>query len=83
MCSEKGRKASGLSLHEEIRRLVGEVVPSDTLEEQHRRQALAWLDRTGDIFRRIKPGTPDPRKPAAHTRPRAVRQRGIASAVRA
>jgi len=60
MCSEKDRKASSLSLHEEIRRLVAEVVPTDTLEEQHRRQALAWLDRTGDIFRRIKPGTPDP-----------------------
>jgi hypothetical protein len=23
----------------------------DAIEEEHRRQALAWLDSTGDIFR--------------------------------
>lgn len=36
-------------------------MPADEIEEHHRRQTLAWLDSTGDIFRRIKPGTPDPR----------------------
>jgi 8-oxo-dGTP diphosphatase len=51
---------SGLSLHEEIRGLIAQVVPTDAVEEEHRRQVLAWLDSTGDIFRRISPGTPDP-----------------------
>ena len=40
--------------------LVARVVPVDAVEEVHRRQALAWLDGTGDIFRRVKPRTPDP-----------------------
>jgi 8-oxo-dGTP diphosphatase len=51
---------SGLSLHEEIRELVAHVVPADPIEDEHRRQALAWLDSTSDIFRRITPRTPDP-----------------------
>jgi 8-oxo-dGTP diphosphatase len=51
---------SGLSLHEEIRGLIAQVAPVDAVEEEHRRQVLAWLDSTGDIFRRISPGTPDP-----------------------
>lgn len=60
MCSGKGREAGSLSLHEEIRGLVAQVVPADAVEEEHRRQALAWMDSTGDIFRRVKPRTPDP-----------------------
>jgi 8-oxo-dGTP diphosphatase len=51
---------SGPSLHEEIRGLIAQVVPVDAIEEEHRRQVLAWLDSTGDIFRRISPRTPDP-----------------------
>jgi 8-oxo-dGTP pyrophosphatase MutT (NUDIX family) len=51
---------SGPSLHAEIRGLVAQVAPVDAVEEEHRRQVLAWLDSTGDIFRRISPGTPDP-----------------------
>jgi 8-oxo-dGTP diphosphatase len=51
---------SGPSLHEEIHGLIAQVVPVDAVEEEHRRQVLAWLDSTGDIFRRISPGTPDP-----------------------
>lgn len=47
-------------LHREIRELVAGVAPADAGEEEHRRQALAWLDSTGDIFRRVKPCTPDP-----------------------
>jgi 8-oxo-dGTP diphosphatase len=47
-------------LHEEIRRLVARVAPADVTEDEHRRQALAWLDSTGDIFRRTKPRTPSP-----------------------
>ncbi|HUA30732.1 MAG TPA: NUDIX domain-containing protein [Streptosporangiaceae bacterium] len=46
--------------HEEIRSLVARLVPADAAEEEHRRQALAWLDSTSDIFRRVKPLTPSP-----------------------
>jgi 8-oxo-dGTP diphosphatase len=49
-----------LSLHEQIRELVAELVPADTIEDEHRRSALAWLDSTTDIFRRAKPHTPSP-----------------------
>jgi 8-oxo-dGTP diphosphatase len=52
---------SGPSLHAEIRRLIAQVVPVDAVEEEHRRQVLAWLDSTGDIFHRLGPSTPDPR----------------------
>jgi 8-oxo-dGTP pyrophosphatase MutT (NUDIX family) len=51
---------TGILLHEEIRRLVAQVAPLDTVEDEHRRQALTWLDSTSDIFRRIKPRTPSP-----------------------
>ena len=54
---------SGPSLHAEIRGLVAQVAPVDAVEEEHRRQVLAWLDSTGDIFRRISPGTPAPGQP--------------------
>ena len=46
--------------HEEIRRLVAQLVPFDAAEEEHRGEALAWLDSTSDIFRRVKPRTPSP-----------------------
>jgi 8-oxo-dGTP diphosphatase len=55
-----GPTASSQSRHAEIRALVIQLVPTDALEEHHRSQVLAWLDRTDDIFRRVKPGTPDP-----------------------
>lgn len=32
----------------------------DKVEEEHRRKTLAWLDSTGDIFRRAEPRTPSP-----------------------
>jgi|SRR5579872_3202964 len=51
---------SGARLHEEIRGLVARLAPADAQEDEHRRQALAWLDRTSDIFRRVKPRTPTP-----------------------
>jgi 8-oxo-dGTP diphosphatase len=51
---------SGAWLHEEIRSLVARVTPVDAVEGEHRRQALAWLDSTSDVFRRVKPGTPSP-----------------------
>jgi 8-oxo-dGTP diphosphatase len=60
MCSSQEQKTSGLSLHQEIRGLITQVLPVDAAEEEHLRQALAWLDSTRDIFRRVKPRTPDP-----------------------
>jgi 8-oxo-dGTP pyrophosphatase MutT (NUDIX family) len=50
----------GALLHEEIRGLVARMAPADAVEDGHRRQALAWLDSTSDVFRRVKPGTPSP-----------------------
>jgi 8-oxo-dGTP diphosphatase len=60
MCPHTPIEADWAALHEEIRGLIAQLAPLDAVEEQHRRQALAWLDRTTDIFRRVKPGTPDP-----------------------
>jgi 8-oxo-dGTP diphosphatase len=51
---------SEVVLREQIRGLVARVVPVDAAEDEHRRQALAWMDSTSDIFRRIKPRTPSP-----------------------
>jgi 8-oxo-dGTP diphosphatase len=53
-------KSSGVLLQGEIRRLVAQVAPGDAVEDEHRRQALTWLDSTSDIFRRVKPRTPSP-----------------------
>ena len=47
-------------LHDEIRSLAAKIVPADAIEDEHSRQALAWLDSTDDIFRRIAPRTPSP-----------------------
>jgi 8-oxo-dGTP diphosphatase len=60
MSSKTDRTAEWVLLRQEIRRLVAQVVPVDAAEDEHRCEALAWLDRTGDIFRRIKPRTPSP-----------------------
>jgi 8-oxo-dGTP pyrophosphatase MutT (NUDIX family) len=43
----------------EVRNLVEGVRPLDGLEEEHRSQVLCWLSRTDDVFRRVKPRTPD------------------------
>lgn len=42
----------------EIRALVEQIVPGDSLEAEHRGSVLAWLEQTDDIFRRVKPRTP-------------------------
>lgn len=57
---EPAGNVSGTSLQDEIRDLIAQVVPLDAIEDEHRRQALAWLDSTDDVFRRIKPRTPSP-----------------------
>ena len=41
-----------------VRTLVSGIVPTDRTERAHRRDALAWLDSTRDIYRRAKPATP-------------------------
>lgn len=48
------------ALHDEVRSLVAKLTPADVVEAEHRREALAWLDSTQDIFRRIAPRTPSP-----------------------
>lgn len=40
--------------------LVQDVVPFDVVEDDHRSRALAWMGSTDDVFRRVKPSTPDP-----------------------
>jgi 8-oxo-dGTP diphosphatase len=40
--------------------LVSTIGPVDELALEHSRRALAWLDETDDIFRRVKPDTPSP-----------------------
>jgi 8-oxo-dGTP pyrophosphatase MutT (NUDIX family) len=39
---------------------VSGIEPTDDLGREHRRDALSWLARTDDIFRRVKPRTPSP-----------------------
>ncbi|HEY3957573.1 MAG TPA: NUDIX hydrolase [Streptosporangiaceae bacterium] len=41
-----------------VRRLVSGIAPADETERAHRRDALAWLAGTGDIYRRARPATP-------------------------
>ncbi len=60
MRPDDATEAKRQSLHEEIRGVVARLAPADEVEGQHRRQVLAWLDSTRDIFRRVKPATPDP-----------------------
>lgn len=45
-------------MREAIRRLVDEIVPCDTVEAEHRLDALEWLDGVDEIFRTAKPATP-------------------------
>ena len=40
--------------------LVSSIDPADDLALEHSRRALAWLDATDDIFRRVKPDIPSP-----------------------
>jgi 8-oxo-dGTP diphosphatase len=40
--------------------LVSGIEPTDDLGREHSRNALSWLARTDDIFRRVKPITPSP-----------------------
>jgi 8-oxo-dGTP diphosphatase len=44
--------------HRAARALVAGIVPADALERDHQAAALAWLDRTPDIYRRGRPATP-------------------------
>jgi 8-oxo-dGTP diphosphatase len=39
--------------------LVERLRPFDGVEAGHRAEALRWLESTDDVFRRVKPATPD------------------------
>lgn len=39
--------------------LVNGIEPWDEVEDQHRADTLRWLELTDDVFRRVKPATPD------------------------
>jgi 8-oxo-dGTP diphosphatase len=41
-----------------VRDLVAAIVPGDEQEWAHRADCLAWLERTDDIYRRVRPATP-------------------------
>jgi 8-oxo-dGTP pyrophosphatase MutT (NUDIX family) len=47
-------------LLDEIYTLIDKLQPYDDLEARHRRESLAWLRGTDDVFRRVKPRTPSP-----------------------
>jgi 8-oxo-dGTP pyrophosphatase MutT (NUDIX family) len=44
-----------------VRDLVRALVPLDEREAAHRADTLAWLRRTDDVYRRVKPATPEKR----------------------
>lgn len=39
--------------------MVTRIRPHDEFEADHRAGALSWLESTDDVFRRVKPATPD------------------------
>jgi 8-oxo-dGTP diphosphatase len=41
-----------------VRELIAAIAPADEIERAHQSDALAWLGRTRDIYRRSKPATP-------------------------
>jgi 8-oxo-dGTP diphosphatase len=42
-----------------VSRVVAEIADHDEREAADLRSTLAWLDRTDDVFRRVKPAIPD------------------------
>jgi hypothetical protein len=46
-------------LHD-IYTLIDDLQPFDGREARHRRESLAWLRHTDDVFRRVRPRTPSP-----------------------
>jgi len=47
-------------VHDALIELVESLPPADETGERHRAEALAWLRRTDDVHRRVKPATPSP-----------------------
>ena len=47
-------------LLDDIYMLIENLQPFDDVEARHRRQSLAWLRHTDDVFRRVRPRTPSP-----------------------
>src|SRR3954465_6867500 len=48
--------------------LVSTLEPVDDLEADHLARTLAWLERTDDVFRRVKPAEP-PQHPVSYVVP--------------
>lgn len=44
---------------EVVHELVRDIGPWDAIEVEHRANTLRWLETTDDVFRRVKPATPD------------------------
>jgi 8-oxo-dGTP diphosphatase len=44
---------------EVVYELVERIGPVDEIERTHREDTLRWLESTDDVFRRVKPATPD------------------------
>ncbi len=42
-----------------VHELIRCISPVDDLEAEHQLDALQWLQSTDDVFRRVKPATPD------------------------
>lgn len=51
-----------MTITDRIRDQVAAIAPWDALESEHRRTALAWLESTDDVFRRVS----SPPEPAMH-----------------
>ena len=45
-------------MRDQIRREIEAISPFDTLESEHRANALAWVESGAPLFRVIKPATP-------------------------
>ncbi|MFC3965040.1 NUDIX hydrolase [Nocardia jiangsuensis] len=43
---------------EAVAALISSIAPADDLERAHLHEAAAWVARTADIYRRVKPATP-------------------------
>jgi len=48
-----------LAATEVVHGLVRAIKPGDAMEAEHRGDTLRWLEATDDIFRRVKPATPN------------------------
>lgn len=48
------------TMNAEIRHMISAIDPLDEVEAEHIHFSLAWIDSGADLFRVVKPATPDP-----------------------